>query len=95
MIKFLRRRFNAMREQYATERVLYAVDYERERARLRYPTAHDDIMGTNHLVNEAVYRLTHMGEFPTNETARHEFIVAAALLVAAAEVIDRGHSNDG
>lgn len=54
-----------------------------------YDQAHDDAHGSGHLVTEAVYRLTHIGEFPTDEAARHEIVVAIGLLFNAVDVIDR------
>jgi malic enzyme len=55
----------------------------------KYPLSHDDSMGTNHLVTEAIHRLTHMGEFPTDEQAYETFGEAAAMLIAAMEVLTR------
>ncbi|HWU31406.1 MAG TPA: hypothetical protein VN108_00960 [Marmoricola sp.] len=54
-----------------------------------YDRAHDDARGSGQLVTEAVYRLTHMGEYPTDEAVRHEIIVAIGLLFNAVETLDR------
>lgn len=70
-------------------RIIVAVAHEREAQIEKYPLASDDAKGTNHLVTEAVYRLTHMGEFPTDEQAFETFKQSAAMLIAAMEVIER------
>jgi hypothetical protein len=57
---------------------------------------HDDKGGSGHLVGEAVYRLTHMGEYPTDEFVDHELTVAIGLLVNAkltlVRALDSGHT---
>lgn len=63
-----------------------------ERARhasLGYSTEHDDELGPAHLAREAFNRIGHMGEFSSPGAARHEFVVVASLLWAAADYVDR------
>lgn len=68
-----------------------AVLREQLRAREKYTVAHDDSHGSGHLVTEAVDRLTHMGEYPTDEAVKHEIVVAIGLLFNAIDVIDRSY----
>jgi hypothetical protein len=64
--------------------VFESVALEMQRAREKgWTQQHDDNHGSGHLVKEAVDRLTHMGEFPTDEFVDHELTVAIGLLVNA------------
>lgn len=73
-----------------TVTVLSEVAQERrEQSALGYTTEHDDEHGHAHLFAEAHYRIGHMGEVASPAEVRHVAIVGAALLVAAAETIDR------
>lgn len=65
------------------------IDERAEHAAIGYDNAHDDLHGSAHLTREAVYRLTHMGEVSSPEATRQELVVAASLLVAGIETIDR------
>jgi hypothetical protein len=56
-----------------------------------YTPEHDDEHGSAHLVQEAVHRLTHIGEVASPESARHEVIVAIGLLFNAVATLDRGN----
>jgi hypothetical protein len=58
-------------------------------AREKYTQEHDDSQGSGHLVNEAVQRLTHMGEFPTDDAVKDEITTAIALLFHAHAAIER------
>lgn len=61
----------------------------REATRKGYDMAHDDQHGSGHLVTEAVHRLTHMGETPTDDAVKHEIVVAIGLLFNAYTTLDR------
>jgi hypothetical protein len=75
----------------ATARVVTEIVLERDSHASRgYDLAHDDQHGSAHLLHEAKAHLTHLGETPTDQHVRGEMIVAASLLVAAIETIDRG-----
>jgi len=58
-----------------------------------YDAAHDDKHGLGHLLEQAVSHLSHFGEAPTDEFIRGEIIVAASLLIAAVDQMDRGNSK--
>jgi hypothetical protein len=58
-----------------------------------YTAEHDDVHGLKHLLEEAVSRLSHFGEAPTDEFIRGQIITSAAILVAAVDLIDRGESK--
>ncbi len=73
-----------------TARAVVAVADERVRQiELGYTAEHDDAQGLIHLIEEAHYRLGHLGETSSPESAREEIKQAAAILVAALELIDR------
>jgi hypothetical protein len=79
--------------------IAYMLDVEREMDRARekgWSQEHDDKGGSGHLVGEAVYRLTHMGEYPTDEAVDHTLTVAIGLLFNAkrtlARAINSGHT---
>lgn len=75
----------------ATARVVTEIVLERDSHASRgYTLEHDDQHGSAHLLHEAKSHLTHLGETPTDQHVRGEMIVAASLLVAAVETIDRG-----
>lgn len=53
---------------------------------------HDDEHGSGHLVTEAVDRLTHMGEYPTDDAVDFTLIVAIGLLVNAKRTLARART---
>jgi len=59
-----------------------------------YTPEHDDALGANHLVTEAIYRLTHMGEAPSPVMVYQTFAEGAAMLVAAMEVVVRQQQEE-
>lgn len=66
------------------------VDMERQRQiAIGYTTEHDDAQGIEHLIFEAGNRVASK---PWNEVTREDLIQGAALLKAAAEVLDRAKS---
>lgn len=63
---------------------------ERSRQQAKgWTTEHDDEAGVAHIVQEAHYRLGHMGEVSSPQAVRHELLKVAALAVAGIETIDR------
>lgn len=69
--------------------IIADVENEMQAARAAgWSVEHDRSEGSGHLQHEAVYGLTHMGEYPTDAAVRHEFIVAIGLLVNAVKVLD-------
>jgi hypothetical protein len=80
-------------EQYQADRraeVFVEVEAEMaEAVRQGYDQKHDDEHRSGHLQVEAVRRLTHMGEYPTDAFVRHELIVAIGLLTNAVLTLDR------
>lgn len=72
--------------------VLDEIRQERGRQQtIGYTPEHDDAEGVPHLVQEAHYRLGHMGEVASPASVREEMLQAAAILVAGIEAIDRAN----